>query len=548
MPSYFEYDPPKAQPDPQAVQARAVLLDLFKRGVPGYPTDDRYLQSQKFTGIVYTAIRPLLRAVRKADVVALRRKPRRGRVTFGPGGTFAKALTAGYGKGQRDDYVPLDPGHVVSRVIDRPQGRDGVETIGDVLEYGTLQACLTGVAPVWGVPSAPWLDRGEFRPCQLYALPTALTLPQPGASPQYPFGWYRLTPYYASPTQGMGWLNGRAMGAAGAPLDAREVKRRLNKHPLYRWDGYSPLTACAFLLDVAESIDRSRWAAMQHGTNLDALLMVTGADEPTLTKISEGWKQKHGGAENHRKVAMVSTPVSESKFDYKPLNIGAREMDYPNSWEQATAAVLAVFGTPKSVAGLAAATSYSELYAAKQQFHELTVQPECEVWGEFLTTTLAEPWCDEPGEIVVEVTPPPVNDKEMAEQQLARQLQYDLLSYNEARAADNLPPVKGGELPVSVFLDTVRQKVAPPPPPMAGGRPGKADPARADRPTAGAVPTPDNDAAEGSRPPTVTKSEPAAMNTLSDPAGGALVAPATVGKVIRGKRAKRVLRAILKGG
>jgi hypothetical protein len=535
-----------APPSPANVQARTYLLDVMQRGLPGYPTDDRYLQSQKFTGLVYTAIRPLMRQVRKADVVCLKRvRKRRGRTTFGPNGVVAKSMSAGYGKSQRDDYVPVDADHPVARVLDRPQQRDGTETLGDVLEYATLQAALTGVSPFWCVPSKAYLSRGDWRPVQLYALPTALTWPQAGASPEYPCGYYRLMPYYATPTGGAGYFNGRAAGAAGAVLDGREVKRRLHKHPLYRWDGYSPLTACAFLLDIAESIDQARWAAMQHGSTPDIIFTAVGMDAPEITKFGEAYTQRNGGSRNHRRALTVSTPNPEGKLDVKTPFVAAREMDYTGSWEQASKAVFAVFGIPAAL--LYGADSFAELYAAKKFYHESTVQPECEEIGDHLTTAVAQPWEEETGELCIEVIPAEPQNEETATISAKDRLDTGAWTLNEVRASQNSPPLPGGDVPLSVWLKQVDAKVNPPEPvpPELAGRDGP--PNKGKGPTAGAPPRPENPEGEGTRPPTGPRAK--SMSSLVDSAGGALIAPATVGvgRKLGRRKSRRVLARLVKG-
>lgn len=541
-------------PSPANMQARTYLLDVMQRGLPGYPTDDRYLQTQKFTGIVYTAIRPLLEAMRKAEVVCMRRvRKRRNRTTFGPGGVVAKSVGAAGGKSQREDYVPVDADHPVARLIDRPQQKDGTETIGDVIEYGTLQVSLTGVAPYWCVPSRKYLDAGQWRPVQLYALPTVLTVPQAGRSLEYPAGYYRITPYYASPAGGAGWYQGLAGGAAGALLDGREVKRRMHKHPLYRWDGYSPLTACAFLLDVAEAVDQARWAQMQNGINTSLFLLANGMEAPSVAKFGQDLVQAKGGAQHNRQVVVVSTASENGKLDIKTPHQGQARLDYSDDWQQVQAAVLAVFRTPQTVAGLTTAPGHAELYAAKKQHFTDAVQPECERQGDFFTAALAQPWEEEDGELFIEVnTDEPRNEEThvISAKDLA---EMDLVTVNQALASQNLPPVPDGNVPLSVYKQIVAKKagLAPPEPvpgALAGGPPGK-KPAPGDTPTGGAPPRPENPEAEGTKPPTgprpTTKSM-AAMNTLSDPAGGALVPPASVGgvRVVRGRKAvRRLLRA-----
>lgn len=547
------YDHRPAPPSPANVQARTALLETFRRGVPGYPTDNRQLQSEKFGGYVYLAIMPLMRSVRAADVRALVRKPNNGRKTFGPGSVVAKSTSASYGASAREDFRPLDGDHPVCRIIDRPQGKDGPETIGDVLEYASLQGRLTGARILWGPPSDQYLSRGDWRPVQVYALPTALCVPQTmGGSAEYPNGMYRIMPYYATPTGSAGWFPGRSGGIAGTTLDGREIYRSLYKHPLVRWDGWSPQTACRFALDVAEAVDESRWAAMQHGTTPDMIVLANGMEAPTITALEEQLRQRHGGSKNARKVMVMSTASPEGKIDVKTPFISGRDMDYVGSWDQVVATVLAAFGTPKTVAMLGESEAYATWYAARRQFQDATVVPECRELSDLLTRTLGEPWADEPGQIRVEVIPQPVENEESERDTLGHELDAGVITVNEYRQKRNMKPVPGGDVPLSVWLKQVDAKVNPPepvPPDLAGkpGKDGAPPPNKGKGPTAGAPPQPENDEAEGTRPPTGKQAK--SMSSLVDSAGGALVAPATVGvgRKLGRRKSRRVVQRLLGG-
>jgi hypothetical protein len=401
------------------------------------------------------------------------------------------------------------------------------------------------VSPLWCVPSAKHLERGDWRPVQLYALPTALTVPQPSsASLEYPSGLYRLTQYYATPTAGSGFFQGRAGAVAGTLLDGREVKRRLYKHPLYRWDGYSPLTACAFLLDIAESIDQARWSAMNSGVNPDVILKMAGADEATAQAVKAKILERNGGSRKNREPMMLWSPNTEAEFDIEFGNRAPKEMDFKDSWEQATAAVLAVFGTPRTVAGLSTASGHAELYAAKKQFHEMSVEPECEELGEFLTVAVAQPWEEEAGEICIEVLAQAPKNEDTSVIPAKDRLTSGAWTINQVRASQNEPPVPWGDDPLPVALAKLQQAAAPKPPAPPPGAPGKTP---GEGPTAGAPPQPDNPEGQGTRPPTGPVAK--AMSAINGPTGGALVAPATVGvgRKLGRRKSRRVLDRLARG-
>lgn len=528
-----------APPTEQDRRGRAFALNVMQRGLPGARTDDVWNQSQKFTDGAYVAISAIAKPVRAAEVFALRRKRRRrGRTTFGPGSVVAKSVAASYGKSARDDYERLDEDHVVPRVIARPQGRDGHEKIGDVNEYLSIQGRLTGESVLWGVPSDQHLARGEWRPVQLYALPTAMVQPQSvGATPQYPAGYYRLQQFY--PSGGAGWLAGRAAGMAGATLDGREVFRRLYPHPYWKWAGYSALTACALSLDIAASIDQARWASMNRVIRPDLFLSVSGAGDDFLDQLKAKLDQKYGGSRQMGGAMVIGTPLADGEVKVQFPAPTPKDLDYTNSWEQATSALLAAFGVPKTIANLSTAGGYAELYAARRQFQDSTVVPECRALSDLLTRALGEPWSEEDGEIVVEVVPAPVENEEAEQSALEFEAQNGLVLVNEYRVKRNYKPLPGGDVPLAVFTSKAGIAAGTAPDPT---KPSPDAKLKGGGPTAGAPPRPANPDGEGSRPPTGTraKSVAAAMSTLDQSTGGALVPDATMGKP--GKRKRRVVR------
>lgn len=540
----------QARPPSEPVrQARAVALDLFRSPLPGYQTDDRWLQQSKYVGLPYIFISNLAKPIRAADVRVLERRPTKGRTTFGPGGTIAKSTTATYGKSAREDYRPIDDDHPAARVIAEPQGDDGVDTIGDILEYGTIHGRLHGERPLWGVPSEKYLERGEYRPVQLYNLPPALLLPQPGRSMEYPMGWYRLMPYYPGGTSG--WFGGRPVGATGVPLDAREVYRALYKHPSWKWAGYSPLTAAALMLDISESIDQARWSSMNRGIKPSVVVSVGGADESFLDALKLKMETKYGGSRNHDTAMVLSTPTTDGEVKVQNLFPSPKEFDYANSWDQAVAAVAAVFGVPRTVANLSTASAYAELYASRRQFHDSTVVPECREWSDFFTRVVGRPWSDGGRDICVEVIPQPVENEEAEQKSLEFGVQNDLIRVNEYRQKKNLAPLPGGDNILSVFKSKsgIAAGTTPDPSKPPPADPNAAPPNKGKGPTAGAPPRPENPEGEGTRPPTGQRPTTKAMSSLVDSAGGALIAPATVavGRKLGRRKSRRYLKRLTGG-
>lgn len=442
-------------------QAGFHLLDQFRANPPGVWLDNKYEESQHHRGVPFVAINAIMDVLHCASVTVGRRKRSKNKSTLPAGDKLTKSIaTQQQGSSANEDYEPVSD-HPICRLIQQPNPND---TFGQILSYLALQNRLTGVGPLWTVPNE------DGKPVELYALPTALTTPQWQKTPEFPHGAWRVQPFYAS--GGLGYLPGPFSGT-GVIVPNDEIKRFMEPHPLFRWDGKSPLSAGAFQLDVLEEIDQARWAAFDHGVTMDAVLQVDGFDEPQIARLEAKMEAKHQGARNHRRFLILSGQLGTEKTRLNSFSQSPKEMDFNASWEQMVGFVLAIFGVPKSVAGLSMASSYSELYAALRQFYQRQKAFAFRL-AEFLTKAIAWPYCKFPGEYRVQVELPTLDDPDLQEKQLGLDCQYDTVLYNEVRKLRNRPPVPGGDVPVSIYVAMKTQEFAPEPQPAMPGMEGMA--------------------------------------------------------------------------
>jgi hypothetical protein len=505
----------RARPTP-AEQTQAGLLQLvLQAGTAqmGAWGADRYEQTNHLTGAIGLAVPPFLDACRGAKVTAYRRRksPRDGAVAKSAGvlGHFARD----------EGYEPLDPDHPLARILERPNGEAGKWSMPRELAFLALQYMLTGDAPAW----CPVNDAGK--PVQFYALTSATTQLQIGAGvdARYPKGAYRVTPY--SGTGSFGMAGGLY---AGAVLPGEEVHRLVNENPWVRGAGLSRLQVGAVQIDILEAILRSWNAFFTSAPMLDAVVMIPGADATVTELLQKQITAKHGGADNHGRRLLIMGGGDSSaggRPTIQTLGMNAPEMGFLDSFEKMTEFVLALLRVPKPVAGLSDSSNYATFYAAKQQFYELALNPFFLRCSDFLTAALADAWAEEPGELRVEVQPPPLGDLEMEAQELEFAFQNDAITVNEYRKATGRAPVPDGDVPLSVWRAAQTQKFAPPPAPAAApGVPGAAKPDPfAKPPVAGPAepPRPANPEGEGSLPPRAKALDGA--NTLVGSDGGFLV-------------------------
>ncbi len=115
---------------------------------------------------------------------------------------------------------------------------------------------------------------------------------------------------------------------------------------------------------------------------------------------------------------------------------------------------------------------------------------------------------------------------------------------NERRAQRDLPPApKYGDVPESIYLALIEKDLLPEPTPIPqpGHDPKSGDKQESVKPMADAVPQPENKAGRNSKGPMIK----AAMSSIDCSTGGALVGAKKRRKVMRGERARSMLKAMM---
>jgi HK97 family phage portal protein len=99
--------------------------------------------------------------------------------------------------------------------------------------------------------------------------------------------------------------------------------------------GLSPVSQCRVALGLSSSLQQSAKSFTEQGSKPSGVLSVTGPkSDEAARRIQAGWQARHGGVENHHKVAVVTgdiawTPVGFSQDDAQFLQqreLSAREV------------------------------------------------------------------------------------------------------------------------------------------------------------------------------------------------------------------------------
>lgn len=459
-------------------QQRFVLAEL-RRDAPGSATDDRWAQAQSFTGVVYVAIRKIYEGMAAATVTVSEYRPR----VPAAGGPVKKSMPTPSADGRDQDYAPVDFDHPLAELFRRVNARD---TLADFLTDWVISENLFGSCPVWLPPM-----QGHDRPAELWVLPVPYMTPAPASAALPDGGWYL--------NQLMPTSMGFQASAGNCLIPGGEVIRSRHRHPLYKWDGLSLLTTFGRQIDVLTAVEQARKALMDNEIDPSMIISVSGASQEELENLSARMESRHGQAANRRKV--LALDANGAKVDFPTR--AAKDMDFGTGYDQAVKAVLSAFGVPPSIAGLTEAGSYAQLYAAKQQFYELTIKPMCKRFSDFLTKHLAHRFYGD--DLKVQLDVPPPNDEAATAAQLAADGEKGFRLVNEVRAARNLDPYPDGDVPLFEYVARrtakVQKDAAPPePPPPPAGASGPVAPAPGANPEAG-PPRPANPEGAGSLGP-----------------------------------------------
>lgn len=108
--------------------------------------------------------------------------------------------------------------------------------------------------------------------------------------------------------------------------------------------GVSPITYCAAAMGLNASLGVSAQNLMSQGSRPSGVLRVKGGSQSdfTISKISEQWNEKHGGAPNHHKVAVVSA----DEVDFVQLGLNAQDAQFIQQRELSTREIARIFRVP----------------------------------------------------------------------------------------------------------------------------------------------------------------------------------------------------------
>lgn len=418
--------------DPAAARARATTLEVMRRDPPGQQMQDRFGQARLgYQNHVYLAINTLMDWM--------------GAATFTVQSKADKNIQKAMGSSSSVDseWHPVPDEHPAAELFANPNEN---QTFGDYVAQRTMCRQLFGLSYEWIVK-----DRGGC-PRETYVLLPQYVTALP-ISPQYPFGAIQLS--VPQPMYGLNY-------AGYTRIDRRNVLIHRMPNPMFPWDGYSPLTAGGQMCDVLGSVIAARKKSNDTGLSLEALIKLQGAGDDEVKRVKAQIKDKYSGIDRGDKYMVTNA----DEIDVELLSTTPDKMAFAESYKDSINFVLALFGVPPALAGLTEATSYAQLFAAIKQFCTGKLGAELRNTAQFWTQKLIRPaWPGCKGNY----EPPSIQDEETALQRIAQLdgLQGVGITVNEARAANQMKPIDGGDVTPMEYKAMIAARVQDLYPPAA---------------------------------------------------------------------------------
>jgi len=144
--------------------------------------------------------------------------------------------------------------------------------------------------------------------------------------------------------------------------------------------GWSPLQAAAEAVDAHEHILTAQCAAFANGVQPPKIVFSTPdrlRDESVMLRLAENIRSKYAGTGNANSII-----VTHAGLTAKPLSLSPQEMDFLNSARATRDVILAIYGVPPIVVGLAEDVNRSSGDAMERIFARNIIAPKLQMMAE----------------------------------------------------------------------------------------------------------------------------------------------------------------------
>ena len=330
---------------PFMVSSGDALETALSPGKPGNWASDHRAESNRFVGWHYVAIRSKCEAAQMCEVDAY---------TWDVSSMGSRPDSRKKGKyaTEADKGQPFDRDHSLMRLLRQP---NPAQSGGSFRYEQALQLCLTGSCLVWNVPNV------FGKVVRRYVIPTATAQPcQP--NDEYPYGYWKITPEGDRYGLTYSWyLSNMHTGSLLHCVDVRQMQVIRWPHPIFKDDGYSPVSATAGWTDSSDQIEVSRANQFRNGFKPSAIVTMEEFEgtQEELDAVLARLNAKYATADNNGKLMAIAGKGTGVEI----LDTNPHEMDYMQSSQEVRDSILASHGVPGAAVGLVSPTGREGVYA-----------------------------------------------------------------------------------------------------------------------------------------------------------------------------------------
>ncbi len=242
-------------------------------------------------------------------------------------------------------------------------------------------------------------------------------------------------------------------------------------HPLI---GTSPIFACALPAMQGHAMQKASAAFFRNMAQPSGVLTAPGAiSNETAARLKSDWNEKFSG----RNVGRVAVLGDGLKFE--PVTITAAAAQQVEQLKLSAQMVCSAFGVPAFMVGVEPPPAYTNIEALTQQYWSQCLQSHMEGIECGMTDGLGLYDANTPHELAVKLDLEVLLRMDTTSRYTSWKtaISAGMMSPNEARLRENLPPVEGGDSPYlqvqnySLAALAERDAAGPPTTPAPGGAP-----------------------------------------------------------------------------
>lgn len=231
------------------------------------------------------------------------------------------------------------------------------------------------------------------------------------------------------------------VGATKTPIPIEQVIHFSYPDPLTMPYGRGPLSAAADSVNTDHFIRKSQENIFKNGGHLDGYWSPKKEeiDQATFDRVAGEIRNRSQGYKNTGNTPFFSAPV-----EYKPIQIGPRELQFLQGLSITRDEIGGIFGVPKSML-TSDDVNRANAESGRRQFAEDTIEPKLRLYEQKFNEYLVKLF-DPRLFVAFDSTVPQDRTYRLAE--LQNHLTTGYSSINEEREADGLEPVPWGDVPI----------------------------------------------------------------------------------------------------